>query len=108
MRIFLLMSFMVAFSAAAMADCIGASCIGVKITRMYVSAEGGTTISTSGDESKLTCDAGSKGYIQLDSSAKNYNATYALLLTAHTTGHPVWVRTTSSGNCQVIYVVSDK
>lgn len=96
------------FSVPVMADCVGNSCTGVKITRMYVTADGGTTISTSGDESKLNCDAGNAGYIELDSSVKNYNATYALLLTAHTTGHPVWVRTSDSGNCQVIYVVSDK
>lgn len=108
MKSFLFILLAAVFSANAIAECIVGSCTGVKITRMYVTADGGTIISTSGDESKLSCDAGNSGYINLDILAKNYNATYSLLLTAHTTGHPVWVRTTESGQCQVIYVVSDK
>jgi hypothetical protein len=91
------------------ADCAAGSCIGVKVTRMFVTPNGGTVISTSGDESKLTCDAGQNGYIRLDTSGVNYNSAYSLLLTAHTTEHPIWIRTNDSNTeCYVRYVVSDK
>ncbi|MDK1311239.1 hypothetical protein [Pseudoalteromonas ardens] len=96
------------FSGNALATCGGVSCTGVKITRIVVESDGGTVISTSGDESKLSCDAGSNGYIKLDPSSKNYDSVYSLILTAHTTEHPIWVRTTDSGVCKLIYAVSDK
>jgi hypothetical protein len=96
------------FSSNLFANCDAESCVGVKVTRMYVTANGDTKISTSGDESRLSCNAGRKGYIALDPNSKNYKATYSLLLTAHTTDHPIWVTTSTSGPCNVIYVVSDK
>lgn len=104
--VFLLLPLLI--TGNAFAACSGQSCTGVKITRIVVESDGGTVISTSGDESKLTCNAGSNGYIKVDPNAKNYNSTYSLLLTAHTTEHPIWVRTTDSGACSLIYAVSDK
>jgi hypothetical protein len=98
-RVFSLLS--VIFVNNAFAACNGVSCSDVKITRLYVTANGNTVISTSGDESKLTCNAGSSGYISLDPNSSNYNSTYSLLLTAHTTEHPIWIRTTDSGSCQL-------
>jgi len=89
------------------AECEGHSCVDVKITRLYVQADGDTIISTSGDESKLSCDSGSDGYITLDYDSKNYKEIYSLLLTVHTMGKAVWVRTTTSGACKIFYVVSD-
>ena len=95
------------FTSSAVADCVGGSCTNVKIKKMYVTANGGTVISTLGDEAKLTCNAGNSGYISLDQNASNYSSTYSLLLTAHTTEHPIWVRTTETGSCKVVYIVSD-
>lgn len=92
----------------AYADCADWSCTNVQITRMYVTANGNTIVGTSGDESQLSCDAGGAGYIFLKPSASNYDSTYALLLTAHTTEHPVWIRTSKTSACEVMYVVSDK
>ena len=94
------------FNAAA--DCAGQSCTNVKITRLYVEANGDAIIATSGNELKLPCETDSHGYITLSSDAKNYNAVYSLLLTAHTTEHPIWIKTNASGKCMVDYVVSDK
>ena len=106
MKYILLILFSLA-SLAVRADCDGHSCTYVKITRMYVEAEGDTVIGTSGDESNLSCDAGSNGYITLDSGVKNYKEIYSLLLTAHTIEKLIWVRTTNSGTCKISYVVSD-
>ncbi|MEY8198704.1 MAG: hypothetical protein RPS47_05645 [Colwellia sp.] len=111
MKISFLLSLMIFFSSAAFSECGGGSCTDVKITRMFISADGNSVIGTSGDESKLSCDAGSKGYITLDKdTSENYNAVYALLLAAHTTEHPMRIRTNESENdaCKIIYVVSDK
>ena len=97
------------FSGVTFSECGGVSCTDVKITRLYVTANGDTVISTSGDESKLSCDAGSSGYITLEQGGnRNYNSTYALLLASHTTGYPIWVRTSEAGACKIIYIVSDK
>lgn len=96
------------FVANAHANCDGNGCVDVKITRIIVNLDGSTVIGTSGDESKLNCDAGSSGYISLDINARNYSSTYALLLSSHTTEHPIWVRTNTSGSCQLVYAVSDK
>ena len=97
------------FSGVAFSECGGVSCTDVIITRLYVIANGDTIISTSGDESKLSCDAGSFGYITLEKEGnRNYNSTYALLLTSHTTGYPIWVRASEAGACKIIYIVSDK
>ncbi|MBQ4837221.1 hypothetical protein [Pseudoalteromonas luteoviolacea] len=96
------------FSFNAAAECAGVSCTNVKITRIVTIAKGGVSVSTSGDESKLSCNAGSSGYIKLRPEDSNYNAVYSLLLTAHTTGHPIWIRTSESGECSLVYAVSDK
>ncbi|BCL73492.1 conserved hypothetical protein [Vibrio nigripulchritudo SFn27] len=96
-------------SFQAFADCSGHSCTGVKVSRLYVNTDGTSVIGTSGNEANLTCEAGKNGYIHLDPASKNYNAVYSLLLTAHTQGHPIWIRTNSdSSACKVVYVVSDR
>lgn len=91
------------------AGCSGHNCTSVKVSRLYINADGHSVIGTSGNEANLTCDAGQGGYIQLDLSNKNYDAVYSLLLAAHTTEHPIWIRTNSDPSaCKVVYVVSDK
>lgn len=107
----LFLSFLlVTFSTGVFAECSGQSCHDVTITRLYVTPNGQTFIGTSGDESKLSCNAGNYGYITLEVEQKNYDATYSLLLAAHINQHPIWVKTSSDSNkpCNVVYVVSDK
>ncbi|MBD1557667.1 hypothetical protein HC752_12060 [Vibrio sp. S9_S30] len=109
MKTFIAALFFSLLSFQSFADCSGYSCTGVKVSRLYINADGHSVIGTSGNEANLTCDAGKSGYIQLDISNKNYDAVYSLLLAAHTTEHPVWIRTNSdSSTCKVVYVVSDK
>ncbi|MFA7823711.1 hypothetical protein [Aeromonas dhakensis] len=96
------------FSTELFAECADVQCANVKVTRMYVTPNGNTVISTSGDESKLSCNAGANGYISMAVEQKNYDATYSLILMAHSTGHPITIRTAESGSCSIQYVVSDK
>lgn len=96
------------WSCQAVAVCSGGSCKDVTITRLYVTADGDTVISTSGDESQLSCSAGPSGYIKLRSTSTNYNATYSLLLASHISQDPIWVRASDSGDCTIVYLVSDK
>lgn len=92
----------------ATADCSGYGCYNERITRLYVQAWGDVLIMTSGDESKLQCDAGSDNYIKLEAGVTNFESIYSLLLVAHTTGERLRIRTTTEGECRVSYVVSDK
>lgn len=110
LRTALVFLFLLLIAPLGRAACNTTSCTDVLITRMYVTPSGHSIISTSGDESQLSCNAGSNGYITLRTGQSNYNATYALLLAAHTSQSPVWVRATThaSGSCDVLYVVSDK
>ena len=94
-------------SAQLWAECSGFMCSDVTITRMVVRADGDVSIRTSGTESNLSCDATSD-YIALEKSATNYNATYSLLLAAHSTKSLINIRTTDSGECKVVYIYSDK
>ncbi len=108
MKKFLLTISFLLLNTSVYAECEQWSCVDVKITRLYVNADGDTLLSTSGDETKLSCTASSNTYIKLEKSSANYDATYSLLLAAHTLEHPVWIRTSTSGDCKVVYVVSDK
>ncbi|WP_086932875.1 hypothetical protein [Agarilytica rhodophyticola] len=105
---YLLVIFGIFLAGDVFAGCSGLSCTNVTITRLYVTADGDTRISTSGDERGLSCDAGSQGYITISPWVRNYDAIYKLLLSAHTDNRPIWVRMSESGPCKLIYVVSDK
>ena len=95
------------YSSLIYAECSGTNCSDVIVDRLVVRANGNVSIRTSGDETLLSCDSGAKGYLELDRNATNYDAMYSLLLAVHTTKKPIWVRTTDSGICEVVYVVSD-
>ena len=103
----LLIPFFLAVSSITFAECGGYSCGDVVVTRLVVRADGDISVGTSGDESLLTCDSGEKGYLTLDSQSANHAELYSLLLTAHTTEHPLWIRATDSGSCVINYIVSD-
>ncbi|UTW46446.1 hypothetical protein KFE80_06085 [bacterium SCSIO 12696] len=109
MRTVVLMCILAIFPSISWAGCSGGSCTAVKITRIVVKVNGDVNIGTSGDESNLDCDDGGYGYIKLEKASEGFNQLYSLLLTAHTTEHPVWIRANSDpSECRVVYVVSDK
>lgn len=97
-------------SNPALSECAGFNCSNVLVTRIVVRPyNANVQIRTSGDESKLTCDAGSGNYLNIGSDQVNYDSTYSLLLTAHTTQSPISIRTNGDGSsCVIQYIVSDK
>lgn len=97
-------------SSFAWAECNGFQCRDVTIDTLYVTTHqtGKAIIGTSGDESQLSCDAGPNGYLTIDFDDANYEAIYAIMLSSHTTNYPVQVRTSESGDCKVLYIISRK
>lgn len=91
---------------AAKADCSGYQCQDVTITKLVVTTTGDVSISTSGDESALSCNAGSSGYIKLRKSVENFEEVYSLFLAFRIANKPLFIRTTEAGVCDVVYVVS--
>jgi hypothetical protein len=95
------------FCSQVYADCSGVSCDLVLIERIVVSSSG-VSVRTSGDESKLSCDAGSGNYLALEREHANFNAIYSVLLASHTIDNPLRIRVVDTGPCYISYVVSDK
>lgn len=102
-----LLTSLLLLSGQSLADCSGVHCTNVKITRLVIT-ESGISVGTSGDEKKLDCDAGTYDYLKLELGHKNYDSIYSLILTSHTTEHPIWLRVSDKGSCKISYVVSDK
>ena len=92
------------------ADCVGTSCTGVTIDRLYLYlSQSKVSFSTSGDESKLDCTTSTGMYISLPLDLTSSKEAYSLLLAAHQSQNTVWVKTTGAGtSCEVVYLVSDK
>lgn len=61
------------------------------IENLYISSNGNTLVITSGDESILDCSGTDGKYFTLPSSDKNSKAVFSVLLTARTTGKPVFL-----------------
>jgi hypothetical protein len=84
------------------ADCGGHSCS----QRLVVHANGDVQVNTAGDETLLDCDAGHYGYLRLNRSAANFAATYSLTLAAKMADIQLErIRATSTGQCEIAYVV---
>ncbi len=97
-------------SAFSKADCGGEDCSGVTIDRIYlVPSAALLRFSTTGDESKLDCNANGDKYITLEMGLDYSKEAYALILAAHQAQSTFWVKTTGADTvCEVVYLVSDK
>lgn len=67
------------------ADCSGAACTQVDITRLYMTDYGTIFVGTSGTESSLNCSANGGSYLSIRNADIGKNALFSLLLTAQTT-----------------------
>ena len=101
----------VSFPSASIAGCNTSnafSCTDITIDRFYPDSDG-LYIDTSGNETKLKCTPTSEKYLRLSITNKNYNLISNVLLKAHESRHPIWVRVNDDSNkCEIIYVVSDR
>ncbi len=96
------------FSGLTQAECGGHACSQVRIVRLAVSSYGDVKINTTGDESSLSCNADSYGYLSLKKQAENFEELYSLLLALKMTDTVIdRIRTTDSGPCEIAYVIHD-
>lgn len=99
---------LLAFPRVSLAGCSDVSCKDVTIDRLYAASDV-LYIGTSDDEKKLNCSPTSNVYLTLPTSHSNYDLISAILVTAHESRHPIWIRIGQGSNgCNVSYVVSDK
>ena len=107
LKIFVVFS-LVLTASTVYADCAGVSCTLVKINRLVVYTNGDVQINTDGDESLLSCDAGTYGYLTLKKDSSNFNAVYSFLLTAKTVDKTInRIRVTGAGLCEIAYVIDE-
>lgn len=104
---FVLLSFVVGFSAQATCTSIG--CDNEKITRLWVNASGSYYVETAGDISQLNCTPHGGIRMYLDGAKVGAESIYSLLLTAQSMDKPVArIRIIEgSSNCEIAYVYQE-
>jgi hypothetical protein len=91
----------------ATANCNASSCGPETLGKLYTDSSQ-TYIMVSSGQTPSGCTPVS-GYMTLRTSHANYNAVYAMLLTAFTANQPVFIRTSDgSSGCSVVYVSIEK
>ena len=90
-------------AASAQAGCGGNACTDVKVTLVYTNGYDSTWLSTSGDESALSCTA-SSNLLQITPTVSKADWLFSTVLSAYYSGAPINVRLNDSGPCVVAYV----
>jgi len=78
-------------------------CSDVQVLVLYIESGGGAYIKVDGNPESMPCTL-SAGYILLPGNDTKFNAIYATLLTAQSTGRRVGIRLTTATQCTVAYV----
>lgn len=98
----------IGFSGSASAECWAQACLGY-VDQLYIEADDGLWLQTSGDERLANCTADSGVYLRLPGTASKFKETYALLLTAQVIGAQVVVRIHEGTNpCRIAYVYMNR
>lgn len=107
-RIGFVILFMSAYLQAGV--CVPDHCADVFIERLYVESSGTIYVGTSGDESKLNCNAVSGVYVTIPASLGGSSALYSTLLTAQTTNKKISVVQVDDhqAGCIIQYITLDK
>lgn len=86
------------------AECSAAGCVGL-VDQVYVEANGGLWVQTSGNETLANCTADSGVYLRLPAEYTRLKEVYATLLTAQVLGWQVYLRVVEGSNpCTIWYV----
>lgn len=89
------------------AECGGGECHAVKISYMYVDSYAATWISTTGNESQLSCTPNQGNLLKINPTDPKSDWLYTFLLTAHLQNLTVYVRLNPSlTECTVAYITS--
>jgi hypothetical protein len=88
----------------ATAECSSYGCIGY-VDEVYIEANGGVWLQTSGNELLANCTADSGVFLHLPGDSAKFKEVYAMLLSAQLTNRQVFVRIQEGSNpCRIIYV----
>lgn len=91
----------------ALANCNEIRCTS-QIKRLYVTTGGDVAIRTASDQSLLGCDLGPGNYLTLKKEHPGFDPIYSMMLTAHATEQTIAIRTSTTGPCDIAYVLWDK
>ena len=95
-------------SFIATAECVMGGCTGY-VEQLYIEADGGLWLQTSGNETLAGCTADSNIFLRLPGDAPKFKEVYALLLAAQLADRPVFVRlATGSNPCRILYVYMNR
>ena len=101
--------FISAFASATAADCEPHICTDVYVERLYTNIGGLVYVATSGDETKLDCNAESGVYLSFNLSDAAGDAFYSTLLAAQLSDRKVALRIVNDSNlCAIQYITHDK
>lgn len=91
----------------AAAECGGGECHAVKISYMYVASQYATWVSTTGDESLLSCTPNQGNLLKVNPTDSKSDWLYTFLLTAHLQNLTVYVRLNPDlPECTIAYVTT--
>lgn len=103
MKKFVLLILVISVTNVASADCASNGCWDVYIEQLYIRNSGKNLIQTSGDETKLNCNADSGKFLELPLSGNNKEMLSALLA-AQMANKKVGLRIIENSNCEVAYI----
>jgi hypothetical protein len=90
-------------SSTAIADCLTNICTDVYVQQIYIRSGGENLIQTSGDETKLTCQADSNIFLSIPQDG-NQKDMLSVLLAAQMANKKVSIRLGNTGSCKVAYM----
>lgn len=91
-------------SSIAAAECSATGCIGY-VEQLYIEADGGLWLQTTGNEQLANCVPNSGIFLRLPGDAAKFKEVYALLLSAQIADRQVFVRIAEGSNpCRILYV----
>ncbi|MDR6984476.1 hypothetical protein J2X32_003120 [Rheinheimera pacifica] len=97
------------FSGLSYADCISYICQNVYVDKLYTNTSGIVYVATSGDETKLDCNAESNVYLTFNLSDPAGDVYYSTLLAAQISDRKVSIRIVNgSQGCKIAYITHDR
>ena len=105
----LLLSALLVFSAGASAECASYGCANAYVETLYVRAQSGFFVGTSGTETLANCTPASGVFFLMPLDAANYKEVYATLLAAQLADKRVTIRINEGTDpCTIAYVSIDR
>lgn len=96
-------------SSVSFGDCVPHICQDVYVEKLYSNTNGVIYVATSGDETKLNCNAVSDLYVTFNLSDPSGDAYYSTFLAAQMSDRKVSIRVvTGSEGCNIQYITHER